>query len=77
MRRGKGAAILVADERFHQGDLLWQQNNFPEARRQYELALSFRDDYEYRRRYARQLSTQVSQEGDLYQEYYTRAVELE
>jgi tetratricopeptide (TPR) repeat protein len=71
-----GGGFLVADGRFHQGALLWQQERFPEARRQYELALSFRDDYEYRRRYARQLAQQVGQEGDVYGRYYERATEL-
>jgi predicted Zn-dependent protease len=69
-------SFLLADARFHQADLLWGGGELSEARRQYDLALSFRDDYEYRRRYARQLSERVSDVDESAASHYERATEL-
>lgn len=50
------AMFLLADARVHQGNVLFAGGEVERGKRHYELGLSFRGDYEYRRRYARHLA---------------------
>jgi tetratricopeptide (TPR) repeat protein len=50
------AMFLLADARVHQGGVLFARGEVERAKRQYELGLSFRGDYEYRRSFARDLA---------------------
>jgi len=68
-------AFLVADARVHQANLLFAAGAADDATREYELALAFRDDYEYRRRFARNLAGVVSQQQEAGADEFRRALD--
>jgi hypothetical protein len=67
-------AFLVADARVHQANLFFSQGASGDAIREYELALAFRNEYEYRRRFARNLGQVALQQQDQGEDEFRRAL---
>lgn len=67
--------FLVADGRVHQGNVLFAQGLTEPAQREYERALGTRNDYEYRRRFARSLGQVAAQQQQQGSDDYDRALE--